>query len=234
MKSIKFLLAGFFILIFIVWGCKKSKEQLQDKTTPVSDETVKDIKLSVTYTVATDATVPPKLEDTVKKAKELLIKVFSSKDFRDELYKRNFSDSAYSTMKNPCFNKVYGGTIKGRSIAGKSVYDNLFPFNDLNFKVNIRKNGNNTTTMGSASICGSTIYTNDYWLKVSEKKLAYRLARHWAHEYTHIRGYRHSSDAIPAAYRWSSSDVDRDPAVGVGDVVGTVLDRWIAAKVITY
>lgn len=202
-------------------SCNKSKEASAPET---EVETVKDIKLTISFTVSTDATVPTTFADTVKRAQDLLAMVFSSKEFRDELFKRNFHDSAYTKSTSTCFNRVYGGTERGRSIAGKSVYDNLLPNSTLSIAVIIKDNGTNTTTLGSASACGSRITTNDYWLKLSEKRLAQRLARHWAHEYTHIRGYRHD-DKVTPGFEWGS-DVNKDPAYGVGDVVGIVLDKW--------
>lgn len=220
-------------IFFALASCKKNKESADPKDELpkyANIETVKDVKLSLSYTATSDATLPLTFADTVKKTQELLNKVFASKDFRDELYRRNFHDSAYTKSTSTCFNRVYGSTVTGRSIAGQSVYDNLLPNTTLNIAVSIRKNGDNTTTLGSASACGSRITTNDYWLKLSEKRLAQRLARHWAHEYTHIRGYRHDSN-VPSGYKWGS-DVNKDPAYGVGDVVGVVLDKWTAAGII--
>lgn len=222
----------------VIGSCSKSKEASAPEETPKKEEpkpnspveTVKDIKLAVTYTFTTDATLPSTFADTVKRTRELLEMVFSSKDFRDELYKRNFHDSAYTKSTSTCFNRVYGGMVAGRSIAGKAVYDNLLPNGTFSIAVNIRKNGDNTTTLGSASACGTRITTNDYWLRLSEKRLAQRLARHWAHEYTHIRGYRHDTN-VASGYKWGS-DVNKDPAYGVGDVVGDVLDKWTAAGII--
>lgn len=211
-------------LLFVLSSCKKNKETEEETTV------VKDVKLALTYSVTSDANLPTTFADTVKRVQDLLARVLSSKDFKDELYKRNFHDSAYSKSTSTCFNRIYGGTVKGRSIAGKAVYDNLLPSNSLAIAVSIRNNGTNTTTLGSASACGSKITTNDYWLKLSEKRLAHRLARHWAHEYTHIRGYRHDSN-VATGYEWGS-DVNKDPAYGVGDVVGVVLDKWLAAGII--
>ncbi|RYG19556.1 MAG: hypothetical protein EOO07_06625 [Chitinophagaceae bacterium] len=211
-------------VISTVTACKKSKE------TAAETNVEKDIKLTLSYTTSTDATVPASFADTVKRVQELLTKVFSSKEFKEELYRRNFHDSAYTKSTATCFNRVYGGTVQGRSIAGKAVYDNLLPNNTFSIAVNIKNNGTNTTTLGSASACGSRITTNDYWLKLSEKRLAHRLARHWAHEYTHIRGYRHDTN-VASGYEWGS-DVNKDPAYGVGDVVGVVLDKWLASKLI--
>lgn len=228
----------------VLGSCNKSKEKLnveepkkQEEPQPTENvwkvdgiDMIRTINLTTNYTVASGATLPATFADTVKKTRELLIKVFSSKEFRDELYKRNFHDSAYSKNKSTCFKRVYGGTIKGRSIAGKSVYDNLLPNNTFSMSANIRKNGTNIRTLGSASACGSRITTNDWWLKLSEQRLAYRLARHWAHEYTHIKGYRHDSN-VPTSYKWGDN-VDLDPAYGVGDVVGIVLERWEKAGLI--
>lgn len=237
MKNINFILSAFFLLAVMAWACKKTPSEQQKITEPIVInpyiEVVKETKVEATFSIVGDADVPPSFADSAKKAQDLLTMVFSSKDFRDELYKRNFHDSAYSKTKSTCFNKVYGGTIAGRSIAGKSVYNNLLYQSSLDLKINIKYNGTNTTTMGSSSACGSVITTNDYWLKLTEKKLAYRLARHWAHEYTHIRGYRHGT-AVAAPYTWSSNDVNLDPAAGVGDIVGLVLDKWIALKIIKY
>lgn len=216
-------------IIFLSFSaCKKeSANKPAAKTTVVKETTV-----LVEIAVANGATVPSGFADTVKKAQDLLARVFSSSDFKDELYKMNFSDSAYSKTTSPCFNRVYGGILPKRSIAGKSVYDNLLYKSSLEINVNIKNNGSNTTTMGSASVCGSAITTNDYWLKLSEQKLAYRLARHWAHEYTHIRGYRHDSN-VPTAFKWGNNP-ELDPAYGVGEVVGQILDKWITTKVISY
>lgn len=220
-------------IFFALASCKKNKDgNDQNDQLPkyTNIETVKDVKLTLNYTATADATLPSTFADTVKKTQDLLNKVFASKDFRDELYKRNFHDSAYTKSTSTCFNRVYGSTVAGRSIAGKSVYDNLLPNTTFSIAVSIRKNGDNTTTLGSASACGGRITTNDYWLKLSEKRLAQRLARHWAHEYTHVRGYRHDTN-VTKGYEWGN-DVNKDPAYGVGDVVGVVLDKWMAAGII--
>lgn len=233
MKKLYQILLTLVVIALGFNSCKKSKETNEPKEELpkyTNIETVKDIKLTLTYAATSDAILPSTFADTVKKTQDLLNKVFASKDFRDELYKRNFHDSAYTKSTSNCFNRVYGGTVAGRSIAGKSVYDNLLPNGTFSIAVSIRNNGTNTTTLGSASACGSRITTNDYWLKLSEKRLAQRLARHWAHEYTHIRGYRHDSN-VTAGYEWGS-DVNKDPAYGVGDVVGVVLDKWTAAGII--
>jgi len=211
------------LFVLTILSCKKSK-------TDEESNIERDIKLTLTFTTSADAVVPATFADMVKRVQELLTKVFSSKDFKDELYKRNFHDSAYSKSIATCFNRIYGGTVKGRSIAGEAVYDNLLPNTAFSIAVTIRNNGTNTTTLGSASACGSRITTNDYWLKLSEKRLAHRLARHWAHEYTHIKGYRHDTN-VAAGYEWGS-DVNKDPAYGVGDVVGVVLEKWLAEGVI--
>jgi hypothetical protein len=215
-------------------ACKKSAEPKQQEPNepkvqgPV--ETVKDVKLTLNYTLSSGGAVPASFPDTFKRAQELLAQVFSSKDFRDELYKRNFHDSAYSKSSSTCFSKAYGGPEVGKKIAGKSVYDNLLANNSISITINIKNNGTNTTTMGSAAACAYRITTYDYWLKLSEKRLAQRMARHFAHEFTHIRGYRHDSN-VPSGYKWGSS-VTKDPAYGVGDVVGTVLDKWTEAGII--
>jgi len=241
MKGLIYQILVLSLLAMLVNGCKKNdsqasaeveKTKTEEPRVVSAFEKVKDINLTINYTVVAGAVLPPTFADTVKKAQDLLTKVFSSKDFRDELYKRNFHDSAYSKSTSNCFSKVYGGTVAGRSIGGKAVYDNLLPNSVFSIGISIRNNGDNTTTLGSASACGSRITTNDYWLKITEKKLAFRLARHWAHEYTHIRGYRHDTN-VPDAFQWGS-DVNKDPAYGVGDVVGDVLDKWITTKVITY
>ncbi len=221
MKNSIYLLLAIFIILLTLNGCKKKI----DVPSPIADKPddfkVRDIKLTITYTKSPLSTLPIGFQDTVSKTQDLLTRIFSSKDFRDELYQRNFADSAYSNTKSPCFNRVYGGTVVERRISGKAVYDNLLPNNVFSIPIYIQKTAG-TGTLGFAYVCNSTITTNDYWLTTG-KRLSHSLARHWAHEYTHTRGYVHG--------KWGSS-VNVDPAYGVGNVVGIVLTKWLAAGII--
>lgn len=232
MKKMIFFTMVAALVAVVFNACKKEKtvkDQVVNKIV-ASNEQVNEIKLSLNYTLSPGGAVPASFPDTFKRAQELLQKVFSSKDFRDQLYKRNFHDSAYSKSSSTCFSKIYGGIGVGKNVAGKSVYDNLLANHSISITINIKNNGSNTTTMGSAAACVYKITTYDYWLKLSEKRLAQRMARHFAHEFTHIRGYRHDSN-VATGFKWGS-DVNKDPAYGVGDVVGEVLDKWTAAGII--
>ncbi|WP_199120961.1 hypothetical protein [Pedobacter sp. ASV28] len=184
---------------------------------PQNDEVRFDIK----FKVENGAKVPDHFADTLKKAQELLNKVFYSKEFKEELYKQSYNDSAYSKSKKGCFETVYDS--KNGRIAGKAVYDNLIANKNINLLITIKNNGDKKGTMGSSNACIDKITTYDYWL-VEKEGLSQRLARHIAHEFTHIRGYRHDNK-VDKAYKWGKK-TNEDPAYGVGSIVGDILSAW--------
>ena len=222
MKNSFYLILVIFVVVLTLDSCKKKIDVPNPIIDKPDDFNVRDVKLTITYTKSPLSTLPVGFQDTVNKVQDLLAKVFSSKDFRDELYKRNFADSAYSNTSSPCFNKVYGGTVVGSRISGKAVYDNLLPSNVFTIPVYIQKAAS-TGTLGFAYICNPKITTNDYWLTTGNKGLSHSLVRHWAHEYTHTRGYVHG--------KWGNSS-NIDPAYGVANVVRVVMDKWIASGII--
>jgi len=180
-----------------------------------------DFKLSVSYTVEEGAKVPEGFADTVKKAQTLLAKVFCSKEFKDALFKQSYNDSAYSKSKKACFLTVYDE--KTGRISGESVYQNLLKDKEVKLLINVKNNGDKKGTMGASYACSYQFTTYDYWLK-EKGELARRLARHIAHEFTHIRGYRHDNK-VPKEFKWGR-DVKEDPAYGVGNIVGEILTAW--------
>ncbi|WP_113638074.1 hypothetical protein [Nubsella zeaxanthinifaciens] len=182
---------------------------------------VADIRFKISFNVDEKATVPSHFADTLRKAEQLLSRVFSSADFKEALYKQNYNDSAYSKSKKKCFEVVYDQTT-GR-IPGKAVYDNLLADKEVNLTINIKNNGDKKGTMGSSNACSYSITTYDYWL-VENGELAQRLARHIAHEFTHVRGFRHDNK-VDKAYKWGRK-TEEDPAYGVGNIVGEILKMW--------
>lgn len=178
-------------------------------------------KLNVSLTVSEGAQVPKHFADTLIKAQQLLSKVFSSAEFKEIMCQKSFSDSSYSRSKKKCFDVIYDPET-GR-ISGKAVYDNLLKENNVSLSMVIKNNGDKQTTMGFAGACSYKITTYDFWL-VEGGALSQRLARHIAHEFTHIRGYRHDN-LVPKAHKWGLNTKE-DPALGVGSVVGEILTRW--------
>ncbi|WP_461789787.1 hypothetical protein [Pedobacter sp.] len=187
----------------------------------IRPKNVANIRFKISFTVDEKATVPSQFADTLKKAEQLLSKVFSSSEFKEAMYKQNYNDSAYSKSKKKCFDIVFDQST-GR-IPGKAVYDNLLADNEINLVINIKNNGDKKGTMGSSNACNYSITTYDYWL-VEKGELAQRLARHIAHEFTHVRGYRHDNK-VEKAYKWGHKP-EEDPAYGVGSVVGEILRDW--------
>jgi len=182
---------------------------------------VAEFNLLISYTVEEGAKVPNGFADTVKKAQELLAKVFRSKEFKEALFKQSYNDSAYSKSKKACFLTVYDEKI-GR-ISGGAVYQNLLQEKEVKLLINIRNNGDKKGTMGASYACSYQFTTYDYWLQ-EKGELARRLARHIAHEFTHIRGYRHDNK-VPKEFKWGRN-VKEDPAYGVGNIVGEILTEW--------
>lgn len=188
-------------------------------STKITKETA--FKLNVSLTVSEGAQVPKHFADTLLKAQQLLSKVFSSAEFKEIMSQKSFSDSAYSKSKKKCFDVIYDPET-GR-ISGKAVYDNLLKENNVSLSMVIKNNGDKKNTMGFAAACSYKITTYDFWL-VEGGALSHRLARHIAHEFTHIRGYRHDN-LVSKAHKWGLN-AKEDPALGVGSVVGEILTRW--------
>ena len=206
------------ILIFIL-QLSAAKPKMADADSVKKPEDP--IVITVNYTVEKGATVPEHFADTLKKAQTLLSKVFSSKEFKAAMYKQSFNDSAYSKSKKACFEKLYDP--KNGKLTGELVYANLLANPVIDLSITIKNNGDKKTTMGLSYPCVSKFTTFDYWL-VTDTELARRLARHIAHEFTHIRGYRHDNN-VPDKYKWGR-DVEEDPAYGVGSIVGEILTNW--------
>lgn len=186
-----------------------------------------EFSLDVSYTVNEDATVPQSFADTLKKAQQLLEKVFRSKEFRAAMFKQSYHDSAYSKSKMACFPMVYDP--KTGRISGASVYQNLLKEKEVKLFINIKNNGPKRTTMGASYACNYKFTTYDFWLQ-EKGELARRLARHIAHEFTHIKGYRHDNK-VSARFKWGR-DVKEDPAYGVGNIVGEILTEWSKKSII--
>ena len=188
-------------------------------------ELVVNIRLS--FDVSEGASVPTHFADSLKKAQQLLNKVFSSEEFKQIMQEQSFNDSAYSKSKKQCFEKIYDK--KTGRILGSAVYDNLLNDKSVELIITIKNNGDKKTTMGLSSACVNKITTYDYWL-VEGGELAQRLARHIAHEFVHIKGYRHDSK-VEKAYKWGRK-LNEDPAYGVGSIVGSILADWSKRGVI--
>ena len=215
MKALKIFLSALLIVVLgMALTTKKHKV-----STAISGR--RSISFRVSYTVDKNATVPEHFADTLKRAQELLSRVFSSSEFKDEMLKQQYNDSAYSKSKKACFATVYDH--KTGHIPGQAVYDNLLANPTVDLAITIKNNGDKKGTMGSSNACVNKITTYDYWLREKDG-LALRLARHIAHEFTHIRGYRHDNK-VPEAYKWGRK-LTEDPAYGVGSIVGDILTKW--------
>lgn len=215
MKKIGLLLLIFLALlainIFATPSLGKSKKQTDTAN----------FKLNVSYKVEEGAKVPEGFADTIKKAQFLLEKVFNSNEFKNALFKQSYNDSAYSKSKKACFLTVYDE--KTGRITGETVYQNLLKEKEVKLLINIRNNGDKKGTMGASYACNYQFTTYDYWLQ-EKGELARRLARHIAHEFTHIRGYRHDNK-VPKPFKWGRN-IKEDPAYGIGNIVGEILATW--------
>ena len=215
MKKIGLLLLIVLALLAINIFATPSSKKLRKQTD------VAEFNLNVSYTVEDGAKVPTGFADTVKKAQVLLAKVFRSKEFKEALFKQSYNDSAYSKTKKACFLTIYDE--KTGRISGEAVYQNLLKEKDVKLLINVKNNGDKKGTMGASFACNHQFTTYDYWLQ-EKGELARRLARHIAHEFTHIRGYRHDNK-VPKEFKWGR-EVKEDPAYGIGSIVGEILTAW--------
>jgi len=186
----------------------------------------KEVKFSVKVNVADNVILPVGFADTLKKAEEILSLILSSEDFKKELSKRSFADSAFSKTKKACFERIYDAD--GR-VSGKGVYENITrnPNVEIEWIIKKYKDGEKTSVMGFASFCVNKITSHDYWIKGGQH-LSLRFVRHLAHEYTHVCGYKHDK-LLPKEHKFKKGD---DPAMGVGGIVGEIMLDWTKKGII--
>jgi hypothetical protein len=168
--------------------------------------------------------LPKHFDDTLKKVNLLLNRIYSSREFKDSLYAHSFNDSTFSKVKSACFAKEINENT--HRIEGSNVYINLTAEKVIKLDLVVQETLNKTKTQGFSNACVYKITSNDYWMG-EDQPLAYRYVRHIAHEFTHIRGYRHDNK-VAKAYKWGR-DPNEDPAYGVGRIVGNILERWMKA-----
>jgi hypothetical protein len=192
-------------------------------TSAHSDDKIKiakQVKFSVKVNVADNVILPEGFADTLKKAEDILSKILSSEEFKKELSKRSFADSAFSRTKKACFERIYDE--KGR-VSGLGVYENITrnPNIEIEWVIKKYKDGEKTSVMGFATFCVNKITSHDYWIK-NGQHLSLRFVRHLAHEYTHVCGYKHDK-LLPKEHKFKKGD---DPAMGVGGIVGDIMLDW--------
>lgn len=192
-------------------------------TSAHSDDKIKiakQVKFSVKVNVADNVILPEGFADTLKKAEDILSKILSSEEFKKELSKRSFADSAFSRTKKTCFERIYDE--KGR-VSGLGVYENITrnPNIEIEWVIKKYKDGEKTSVMGFATFCVNKITSHDYWIK-NGQHLSLRFVRHLAHEYTHVCGYKHDK-LLPKEHKFKKGD---DPAMGVGGIVGDIMLDW--------
>jgi len=217
-NSMKIVL-GIFILLLCITSLFNAR----------AVKTASDIEVHFKFNLETKGSVklPENFQDTLAKVNMLLDMVFSSKEFKDSLYTHSFNDSTFSKMKKPCFKKEINEET--HRIDGSNVYENLTSDKNINLDLVIQETLKKTTTQGFSNACRFKITSNDYWMG-SDQPLAFRYCRHIAHEFTHIRGYRHDNN-VDKPYKWGRS-ANEDPAYGVGKIVGNILTRWSRAGLI--
>lgn len=182
---------------------------------------VKDITFNIKLTVSPDATLPKGFADSLSKTQDILARIFSSQEFKDSLCKRSFADSSFfKPSKKNCFERIYSENGK---VSGKGVYENLTNSNNIAFEWHIKKytKGLKPTSLGFATACVYKITTHDYWLTEGQY-LTLRLVKHLAHEFTHIRGYRHDMN-VDKPFKWKRSE---DPAYVVQRIVADIMLNW--------
>lgn len=180
----------------------------------------KEVKINFKVKAADNVELPEGFTDTLKKAEQILSKILSSEDFKQELSRRSFADSAFSKTKRSCFERIYDEN--GR-VSGKGVYENITrnPNIEIEWIIKKYKDGEKTSVMGFSTFCINKITSHDYWIKNGEY-LSLRFVRHLAHEYTHVCGYKHDK-LLPKEHKFKKGD---DPAMGVGGIVGEIMLNW--------
>ncbi|RYF25500.1 MAG: hypothetical protein EOO42_03640 [Flavobacteriales bacterium] len=186
----------------------------------------KEVKFSVKVNVADNVILPVGFADTLKKAEEILSLILSSEDFKKELSKRSFADSAFTRTNKSCFERIYDED--GR-VSGKGVYENITrnPNIQVEWVIKKYKNGEKTSVMGFSSFCVNKITSHDYWIQ-NGQHLSLRFVRHLAHEYTHVCGYKHDK-LLPKEHKFKKGD---DPAMGVGGIIGDIMLDWTKKGII--
>gem|GEM_PF-1253604 len=179
------------------------------------------VRFKFNLTTSGNVKLPAHFSDTLARVNYLLNKIYSSQEFKDSLYAHTFNDSSYSKVKNPCFKKLINNETQ--RIDGSVVYDNLVADTLINLDLLVQETLKKTGTQGFSNACKYKITSNDYWMG-GDQALTYRYVRHIAHEFTHIRGYRHDN-RVEKPYKWGKKPTE-DPAYGVGLIVGHILERW--------
>jgi len=203
--------AAFFLLL----GCSSFAVLEPLKEDPVQ------VRFNFNFIAKGNVKLPANFGDTLKKVNVLLDQLFSSQEFKDSLSAHSFNDSTYSKVKNACF--VRDINANTHRIDGRNVYDNLTADKVINLDLLVQETLKKTSTQGFSNACSYKITSNDYWMGENQP-LAYRYVRHIAHEFTHIRGYRHDT-RVEKEYKWGRSP-NEDPAYGVGKIAGNILQRW--------
>lgn len=212
----RFVFSCFFLILGLVFVAFKGNVAKSDDKIKIA----KEMKVSLRVNVADDVELPEGFADTLKKAEEILSKIFSSEDFKQALSSRSFADSAFSKTKRGCFERIYDEN--GR-VSGRGVYENITrnPNIEIEWVIKKYKNGQKTSVMGFATFCINKITSHDYWIK-NGQYLSLRFVRHLAHEYTHVCGYKHDK-LLPKEHKFKKGD---DPAMGVGGIVGSIMLDW--------
>ncbi|TZF84853.1 hypothetical protein FW774_07705 [Pedobacter sp. BS3] len=212
-RGIVFIMVMYSALL----SCKKNtREKAEEPGNPITT-----VEFTFTLSTKGDVSLPEHFSDTLTKVTGFLNKVYSSQEFKDSLYSHTYNDSAYSATRSTCFKREINEQL--HRIDGRVVYENLLASAKINLNLLIQQTEGSTSTQGFSSACVYKITSNDYWIYANQP-LAYRYARHIAHEFTHIRGYRHDSN-VAQVYKWGHSP-EEDPAYGVGNIVGNILERW--------
>lgn len=158
-------------------------------------------------------------QDSATKALAILSDVFSTKEFKDSLLNYTFVCSNGST--NPCLaNKLKLHRNKCDSvlqlIKGQTVYDDLTADSVVNINLQVLASSG-SSPYGYTYVCGSTIYSYDWFLKNNNRALptSQEYAVHLAHEFTHTLGYVHSSNHTVA----------QDLTGRIGSIVRNILTK---------
>lgn len=230
-SSVRILLLFAFVILAMV-SCKKSANKAIE---PVTDEPAPsnpdnsgtnpaDPPKSVRLKIGTFSSSITNFKPVADEALELLSKVFSSKEFKDSIYKYDYAPSnqlnnPYQCSKAKDLNVIKVDPTKNR-INGSMVYDDLLKYKDVALNLVIRKS-DVKNVLGSSSYCNFTITSNDYWLKEDDMAMTLpeEYAIHLGHEFCHTLGYYHNDDKHP-------NTKTEDVAYGTGSLVANILWDW--------
>lgn len=177
---------------------------------------VKAIAFNVKLNVAPEVTLPEGFADSVKKAEHILSSILSSQEFKDALCSRSFPDSSFTTLKLDCFERIYDENGK---VSGKGVYENMTRNPNIQIEWVIKNDAKKA--IGVSFFCVNKITSYDHWIK-NNQYLTLRMVKHWAHEYTHICGYRHDGK-VKEQFKWTRKE---DPSYVMQDIVADIMLNW--------